>query len=220
MISTIELNQLIQDRNNLIETVRTRDREIQCLQTQVRDHFDEVLLKENELKRLKEENEMLKQRLKHVEDQLAATTADLVSTRSTLASTTSELSKAILRIESLEVKQEFDKYVVSIQDINRAFELERKMSRFSNPLRKLRSARVESCHYINEKDDSRSVMWLKASKAAERIDSMSTLCREKFELKYGQNFLNEIKKYIGSIPKEAPCSDEESSEVDDFWNDF
>ena len=114
MISTIELNQLIQDRNNLIEIVRTRDREIQCLQTQVRDRFDEVLLKENELKILKEENEMLKQRLKHVEDQLAATTADLVAIRSTLGA----------RIESLEVKQEFDKYVVSIQDVNRAFALE------------------------------------------------------------------------------------------------
>lgn len=155
------------------------------------------IIKQNErtIQQLKEENKMLRQ-------------------------TIQELKTTIQKLEQESIKrnekEQFTKYVIAIQDINRLEKLETKLyGDIKTKLLKLKRVRIGKCHYIDddldedETNDRRTVLY-------ERIQKMPPQIKQMFEDKYKcTGLLPAIMKFI--VHNKTIPSDESLTEIDDWW---
>jgi chromosome segregation ATPase len=87
LISSQDLEKLLRERNDLVESIRNRDKNLYDLQQESSKRHADILLKELEIQVLREENRLLKERLQVVETELHATKTELHATKTELHAT-------------------------------------------------------------------------------------------------------------------------------------
>ena len=166
--STSELNTLKRENELLLFRISELTKDKDILQ-----HV--ILNKDKTIDELKEENKKLNNRISELENNLFL------------------LKDRLNRIEN---KSLYNKYMIAIQDINSLEQLEQ-YQHIGNDLKRLRRHRIGDCHYIdmnnikNDPDfinDQRFVLF-------EKIDNMPFDIMQMFNKKY-PNLLNNIKPYI------------------------
>jgi chromosome segregation ATPase len=179
--------------------------------------FHSVILdKDKTINELREENKMLKNKLKSLEKQI-----DILNIKNTehekeyknLKTEHEDLKinhenlkteHTNLKIDHNDLKNEiqnmknnktFDKFIIAIQDLNRLELLETKVSNSTKDiLQELRDDRIDDCHYINDndtqqrKDDKRNILY-------DEIKSMPQSIKDMFDTEY-PNLLNDIESFI------------------------
>ena len=176
---------------------------------------------ESEYKKLVDENFNLRNRLtelyrneeKHKEiiRQNELTIQQLKDENLILRQKISELENNIVKINE---KEQFNKYVIAIQDVNRLEQIETKISITERKmLKRLRQSRVTECHYIDDdfdeddKNDRRTVLY-------ERLENMSPHIRTRFEYM----FPGLLKSIMGHILQTKTQPSEDSMKyILDWW---
>lgn len=118
------------------------------------------------------------------------------------------------RVKKLEDKQLFDKYLIAIQDVNRYDELELNVPSIKKNLKKLRSFRVDECHYLNEEEDDARFIDEKRSVLLEKVNNMSGSVRNMFNKKF-PGLLTGLLPYIATNVV-VPSKDSQEL-IDDWW---
>lgn len=182
-----KLNQLLTEKSDNIYTISLKDREI--LQ---RDKVIEQ--KDKEIEVLRSENESLKLRIHYLE---------------------LEISKLQHGYDKLIAKDEFEKILVAIQDLNSLYRLEKVFKELEN----LRDTRVSAFHYIRD-GENEPLKHYKAREVVSRLQKMSQGCKLLFKKNFGSSFLSDLNKVLTDNVKPqaaiAPLPDEKS-EADDWW---
>ena len=117
-------------------------------------------------------------------------------------------------ISKLESKYLFEKYIIAIQDLNRAEKLETKISSWK-VLGYLRDDRIDDCHYLNDKDssilynDKRQIM-------EEKVKNMPPNVRKMFDKKY-PNLLNDISPHI--VSSVVNVSKHNREDIEEWWDE-
>lgn len=181
-----------------------------------------ILLRENnrnlliEIEELQSQNGELKQiimeqknRIEHLEKELSETKKEL-----------SEIKDSI---KIKEDKEEINKIILAIQDMNRIYELEKNINGGKN-LSRLRNQRNKDCHYIDEYRDNKLLQIKKTEYVLYKISSISESIRIQFEKRYGNNMIQTIINYIQPLIYEMNnmyqsniLLDFEDYEITDFW---
>jgi hypothetical protein len=146
-------------------------------------------IKSNELtiQQLKEENIMLKEKIKSLEH---------------------KIDKLENTIHKLELKDEYNKFMIAIQDINSMYSLERINSSF----RDLREDRVDTCHYIKE-NDPQDLKDAKIKILYDKLQTMNNSIREDFDDLY-PNVIDEVLKHLTI----KSVSDKLMKRVNKWWD--
>jgi hypothetical protein len=153
------------------------------------------IIRQNEvtIQQLRDENQMLRQKITELENIIV---------------------KLDTKINLMEEKEQFNKYVVAIQDVNRLEQIETKLSgNDKKNLIKLRRSRVTECHYIEEDydedeiKDRRTVLY-------ERLQNMSPEVRSRFERMF-PGLLKSIMGYI--IQTKTQPSEDSMKYILDWW---
>lgn len=120
---------------------------------------------------LKEENEMLKQKINELESKM--------NKQDSIISNQNDLIQELkLDIQDIQLKEEYNQFMVAIQDINSMYSLEKKLKNSS--FTDLREDRVDNCHYIKE-NDSHELKDAKITVLYEKLKYMKDSLREKFD---------------------------------------
>jgi hypothetical protein len=153
------------------------------------------IIRQNEItiQQLKDENQILRQKISELEN------------------TINKLDK---KINNIEEKEKFNKFIIAIQDINRLEQIETKLSGIDKKiLKRLRQLRVNECHYIeddydeDDKNDRRTVLY-------ERIQNMSPQIHSRFENMF-PGLLNSIMVYI--IQTKTQPSEDSLKYILNWW---
>lgn len=154
---------------------------------------DTIRTNELTIQQLKEENQMLRQKISDLENTIV---------------------KLETKINQFEEKEQYNKFMIAIQDINRLEQIETKLSgNDKKNLIRLRKSRVSECHYIEEDDDEddkndrRTVLY-------ERIQNMSPQVRRRFNNMF-PGLLDVLMTYIVQI-KTQP-SEDSLKDILDWW---
>ncbi len=160
------------------------------------------IIRQNELtiQELRDENQMLKQKITELEKKIT------------------ELENIIIKMDTkiinMEEKEQFNKFIIAIQDVNRLEHIETKLSGTERKiLQRLRQTRVTECHYIeddyddDDKNDRRTVLY-------DRIQNMSPQIRSRFENMF-PGLLKSIMGYIQQT-KTYP-SDDSMKYILNWW---
>mmetsp|Transcript_6102 Transcript_6102/g.9121 ORF Transcript_6102/g.9121 Transcript_6102/m.9121 type:complete len:192 (+) Transcript_6102:167-742(+) len=178
---------------------------------------------------LMQENEHLNYRLNQLleENMVSITTEsqNMVEIKKRISDLEIKNSGLESRIVKLETKDEFNKYLVVLQDLNSHYSLEKDSNLYHEIQRKmnaLRSYRVLGCHYIldDDYDELRYYKeWLTLSKLR---NSMTIDCKTMFRRKFGPNFLTAVASVLASKNNYGSqlfnLSEDERSEADEWWN--
>jgi predicted RNase H-like nuclease (RuvC/YqgF family) len=205
-----EADMLIATRANLLEENDRLKVQLHSLLHEAQESNIRIKQKDLEIDELRRENEKLRERIKELE--------------SDVHTLKSEVRYLNGKVANSDLKEEYGKFVIALQDLNRIYSLERH-SLLSSSTRsrmcKLRSSRIESFHYIYECDsiDVQKYKQLKALSELKR--DMTPECRAVFAKKNGDSFLSEIINCLASVvPKTSvTIADAEKSEADDWWDD-
>jgi hypothetical protein len=156
---------------------------------------DTIKTNEMTIQQLRAENEMLKQKIHELEN---------------------KMTYLENKINQMEEKEQYNKFIIAIQYINRYEELETKLNgKDRQHLKRLRQNRISECHYIIEEEDEDSIND-KRIILFEKIKNMSLSIRNRFDSKY-PNLLNEIIKFIEPTNKRT-IPDDSLSDINDWWN--
>jgi chromosome segregation ATPase len=205
--------------------------------------------KDRTIAELKEENEKLRESLRHMElrlNKIEEENAELKRENAELRKENAELKRdnielrkenaelkrdndelrkenAELRKENAELrdvvnrmlcKQQYDKLIIAIQDINSHIQMEKLVDSYTkNELQKLRHSRNGDCHYIIGCDEyeinvRRTVLY-------DKIDQMSEPLKKLFDRRHPK-LLENIKSFIVNI-RTTPSSDA-LDEINDWWD--
>ena len=160
-----------------------------------------ILNKDKSIEELKEENIQLTKKLELLKNQVN----NLFEQNSEIKKENSEIKKEnrelkinvknlTSRLDNIENKNIFKKYIIAIQNLNRYDKLETNIPDkiTKKQLNMLRNKRIGECHYI---DDDENIKDCKRTILKEEIDNMLPAIQDKFNDKY-PNLLNNIIGYI------------------------
>jgi len=204
-----DLDALMATRNKLLE-------ENSALRSQLASLSNEVTESNARIKQNDMEIDVLKR--EHLRTRIAVLEATVVS----LVATVKELKD---KNEISEVKSEFEKYIIALQDLNSLHELENHSSlpvECKTNLKKLQSFRVSSCHfhYILDDDEAHVIQHKENLIQLKLTTEMSDPCKLKFEKRFGRDFLETIVRCLSGSSSVAPAvPDDEKTEADDWWLD-
>ena len=197
-----QLDQLIAEKNDLLRERAELLKRVEELSGQSALYLSTLQSRQVELDILREENLALKEHIKKLELNVTSLNLEVTS-----------LKKSV---KSLETDKEYSNYVIALQDINRAYRLERNATSLTAAMRKLRNQRVAAFHYILD-DDDEDIRNFKVKIALEKLASMSDECKDKFSNKFGGEFLDIIATAV--VPPPAVVTDDDMIAVEDWWID-
>ena len=123
-----------------------------------------------------------------------------------------DISKLQQGYDKLMAKDEFEKFLVAIQDLNSLYRLEK-------VFKELENLRDTAFHYIRD-GDYEPLKHYKAREVVFRLQKMSQGCKLLFKKNFGSSFLSDLNKVLTDNVKPqaaiAPLPDEKS-EADDWW---
>ncbi len=148
----------------------------------------------------------------------------LATIQSGLATIQSDLATLLVRKESfearVEAKQEYNRFLAAIEDMNRYFHLESSLPALAN----LQQGCNSTClFYFIEDTDSKSCAEWKVQKVLLEMKNLSQLCRMRLSRKFGSDFLTKLEPVIQNLLDAttlAGVTEKEKSEVDDIWEEL
>ncbi len=152
-----------------------------------------------EIKELKEENKELKEEIKELKEEIK------------------DLKKDIIDLKN---KDEYNKFVIAMHDLNRRYKIEEKYKKeYTNVqcLFRLRKDRRGISHYLDDSDDSilinnKMIVFL------EKLNTMNDGIKSKFNKKY-PNMVDFLLKYMNSIPITPINNTDDLDEIYEWWED-
>lgn len=160
----------------------------------------------NELSEQKAKNQILSEKLKD-QDELNKKIESLTKENNDLKKLITDQGNKIQtlekenanlnnRMEKMEMKFLFDKYIIAIQDVNRSNCLEININNkdICKQLKKLRCDRVNECHYLDEENDDHTLINDKKTILVDKINAMPSIVKDMFN-----------KKYPGLLDSVLPC---------------
>ena len=201
------LNTLLSEKSNSMIALSQKEREI--------NQRDEVIeQRDAEIAELRGVNKDLKQRIQDLE----AENENLIMRIRALEGQINELNS---KVNNMIAKDEFEKFLVAIQDLNSIYTLEKKFSKLSG----LRFTRVSAFHYIKKKVDSQQLVSYKKDIVISRLKTgMTQGCKSLFVKKFGSTFLSELVAALSSVPDLSPpatassLTPDEQSDAVDWWD--
>lgn len=195
------------DVNDLIEDKHILNKEIVKLKELNNIQKDKIIVLENENKELKNCVLKLKDENKELKDE------------------NKKLKTRILILENKVLMLENDKkmssYLIALQDFNREDDLESQLSYpFSYVFKKIKRARVDSCHYIHKDFDTDDVKYFKKKFLIEKFNLENDDIKQKFfnKFKTDESFFESLKTYIDTLPKYNDPADEIIQDEIEFFN--
>ena len=171
MIPELEYKKLLDENTELKEKILNLYRNEEKFK-------NDILTNELTIIELRKENEMLKNKLKKLEEHVNE--QDIT------------INKLNQRLDDLEMKNQFNKLVVAIQDLNKK----------------------DECHYINEDDDEYMYNHKKII-LLEKLNNMSQTIKTKFHKIY-PNVVENIIKHIGDV--KIDINNELFDEANEWWD--
>lgn len=166
------------------------------------DHLNDTIKKNHlTIDLLKEENDMLKMKLLLLEKEFN----DIKSQHIELKHNHELLTH---KLNSIIEKDEYNKFMIAIQDMNRLFLLEHKNSSFKD----LREDRLYTCHYIKDNDQP-EMKDAKISVLYEKLQHIHDNIREQFDELY-PNVIEDVLLHITPVK----VSDKLLKRVYKWWN--
>lgn len=190
LIATEELEALRKENSELRAKITILYQNERII-AEIRAENGELKLKnemlQKEIEELRIENGALKLRIKELED---------------------EVENLKTKVNKLERSQFIHKYTIAIQDLNRRKQLEKSIP----ILKKLRSSRNDSSHYIDD-EDTGSLLQEKLNVLSEKIQNMPSEIKKHFDLRY-PNLIKDILPHINTGNKST-----NESEIDEatYW---
>jgi hypothetical protein len=122
------------------------------------------------------------------------------------------------KITNLENKEIINKIIYSIQDLNSFDKLETILNfPFNKYINKLRMSRNDFCHYIFE-NDSNDLINKKKECILFQLSNLSDIVKIKLNKKFGNNFIDEIIKYLSNLQiSYGYLSDEDINDAEEWW---
>ena len=199
------LNQLLSEKSDSMIALSLREREI--------NQRDKVIKQRDiEIAELQEENKNLKRRIQDLE-------VENVNLKQRIQDLEVQGKETVRNLDKLLAKEEFEKFLIAIQDLNSLYRLENKFPQLTN----LRDIRVSSFHYIKDVDQQQVVNY-KRNEVISRIETgMTQGCKKLFVKNFGETFLSELEAVLkGSISALSPATSSltpsQQSEADDWWD--
>lgn len=147
---------------------------------------------------LKEENEMLKEKIKSLEDKIIL--QDI---------TIQELKPDM---NDLKLKDMYNSYIMAIKDTNSYQQLQSKLPKHKKNLYKLRYGRNTSCHYIDVNEDE-DLKKDRLTVLHDKLIHMDTSLRNKFDKEF-PSLIDDLIQYIEPL-KTIPSED--NLEIISYW---
>lgn len=220
----------LQDQNKLKEHIERLEKENIEMKENIKKQDEHIARQDVRINVLEEENGKLHEHIKRQDDaisELKKDNAELKKDNAELKKDNAELKKdnAELkkdnkklhsRLDRIEARHMYNRFVIAIQDINRLDKLETLLpASDSNTLKKLKDNRISDCHFLDDSDstalknDKRTVLF-------DKIQTMSEDVVKMFNKNY-PNLLSSVIPYIAPI-KTTP-SDDVVVEVEE-WLDY
>ena len=125
--------------------------------------------------------------------------------------------------EKFESSEEYPRILLALQDLNGYKRLEQISScseSFKKKFKELHSHRILFAHYMLD-EDKESTKIYKTLVLLRKLEGMSSKTKQKFCMRYGEKFLNEIIDYLKSLNLNLPAVPRNvKKNTEDFWDGF
>ena len=207
----IELEQNKQ-HDQRIQSLESDNQILKAEHVQLKEEIKElkaenVILKE-EIKELKAENVILKKEIKELKAENVILKKEIKELKAENVILKKDNQSLHDKVNKLELKDEYNKFMVAIQDINSMYSLERVNSSFKD----LREDRVNTCHYIKE-NDPQDLKDAKIKILYDKLQIMNNSIREDFDDLY-PNVIDEVIKHLTI----KSVSDKLMKRVNKWWD--
>jgi len=189
-ISKDGFDRILREKNELLIENETLKKRIADLFGEAEVRHNMIMTLEVTLSELREENQLLKDKLKNVE---------------------TRLDELDLQNKNSNLRHEYGKWLIALQDLNSHLRLEHHVPN----LKFLRQDRVGQAHYIDD-NDSTELKNFKIALLRGKMGVMSLECQGKLEKKFGSNFLRSVEGRIPSIGS-VTVSPAAESDAEDWW---
>jgi chromosome segregation ATPase len=200
----IQLTEIKEENKILKEEIKEVREENKILKEEIKEVREENKIIKEENKIIKEENKELKSLIKQQGCEIVELKKENI-----------ELKKTIVKLEDrldvMETKQLFNKYVVAIQDLNSLEHLEPKIG---SSLKNLKRNRIATCHYLDntysttEIDERRTILY-------DKLVNMPVEIQNMFNAQY-PNLINDIMPCVINI-KTIP-SPQDMTYINNWWS--
>lgn len=217
----------IPDYNKLVNENNELKKENEILRNRITDlssiieHIDKeihyvesIKYHEQTIEELKKENEMLKSKIKELEDKIKQQDDHIKQQDDNIKQQNITINILKEKINAIETKSLYNKYLMAIQDLNREEELETKLNTVSKNLNKLRKNRIGEVHYLNEDMDEWDLVDRK-SVLYDKLINMPIEIKQKFDKLY-PNVVDSVINHIKSA--KTHVTDEYLEEIEEWWN--
>ena len=208
------LNTILSEKSNSMIALSQKEREI--------NQRDEVIeQRDAEIAELRGVNNDLKQRIQDLKQRIQDLEAENENLIMRIRALEGQINELNSKVNNMIAKDEFEKFLVAIQDLNSIYTLEKKFSKLSG----LRFTRVSAFHYIKKKVDSQQLVSYKKDIVISRLKTgMTQGCKSLFVKKFGSTFLSELVAALSSVPDLSPpatassLTPDEQSDAVDWWD--
>jgi chromosome segregation ATPase len=188
-----------------------------------------TIYKQNEhIIEIKAENVELKAEIVELKAEIVELKAENVELKAEIVELKAEIVE--LKAENVEIKQilnnftekeHMQKIIMAVQDLNANFSLEKYIK--NSKLYILRDNRNNTCHYIDDKNDSDFIKMKKYEYIINKLSTINTTIKRKIESQYGRDIIQKIIDYVKPfltvdvIMDDDITEEELNNELTFFW---
>jgi len=206
---------LIKENESLIKENKELREKVATLQNEMCNLYTTINYKNMEIDELRQENELLRSKIKELECKMDLLIADNI-----------ELKKDNVRLNhKLDYVEFKHKLLISLQDLNERYKLEKSAPlNYKEIILDLHDERLGESHYILDRDSANEKIY-KQQVMLEQLQNLPEHIKTKFDKHYSNDlsiidfFITEIKNNLTFTIDKSDISDKTLRKINNFWNE-